>query len=121
MTSRVLPLNDVYATHLYRIAQEALTNVARHARTTHVVMQLLRREDALELVVRDAGRGFDRELAIAQAEQCGSLGLLGMRERAGLVGGTLSIDSAPGRGTAVRVVLPLASSAGDPEAERRSA
>jgi PAS domain S-box-containing protein len=109
------------ATTCFRIAQEALTNVARHARTTHVVMQLLRRADALELVVRDAGRGFDRETTFARAEQGGSLGLLGMRERAALVGGTLDIDSAPGRGTAVRVVLPLATSATDAEAERRTA
>jgi signal transduction histidine kinase len=59
------------ATTCFRIAQEALTNVARHARTTHVVIRLMRRADELGLVVRDAGRGFDRETTFARAEQGG--------------------------------------------------
>jgi PAS domain S-box-containing protein len=110
------------ATTCFRIAQEALTNVARHAQTTHVVMQLAQRNQTLELVVRDAGQGFDREPAMARAEQGRSLGLLGMRERAALVGGALTIDSAPGRGTAVRVVLPLCGGRTDIlDTERRSA
>ncbi len=111
------------ATTCFRIAQEALTNVARHARATHVAMQLARRVDGLELIVRDAGQGFDSAHAIAKAERGDSLGLVSMRERAGLIGGVLHIDAVPGRGTVIRVVLPLAtkSSFADPDDERRSA
>jgi signal transduction histidine kinase len=95
----------------FRIAQEALTNVARHACTTHAIMRITRRHDALELLIRDDGRGFDHEEVAATAARRGNLGLLGMRERAGLVGGQLLIDSAPGRGTAVHLVLPLSRTA----------
>ncbi|MEO6028760.1 MAG: PAS domain S-box protein [Candidatus Binatia bacterium] len=95
------------ATTCFRIAQEALTNVARHAQATKVSMALSRRGTGLELVVRDSGRGFDRERAAATAERGGSLGILSMGERAALVGGTLTIDSAVGRGTVIRLHLPL--------------
>lgn len=99
------------ATTCFRVAQEALTNVARHAHATHVAMQLVRRADCLELLVRDTGQGFDPEHVLAKAERGGSLGLVGMRERAALVGGTLYIDSEPGRGTSIRLVVPLAATA----------
>jgi signal transduction histidine kinase len=95
------------ATACFRIAQEALTNVARHAAATSVTMALSQNGTALELVVRDSGRGFDPEAATALAATGRSLGLLNMGERAALVGGKLSIDSAVGRGTEVRVHLPL--------------
>jgi len=95
------------ATTCFRIAQEALTNVARHAQATKVSMELSRRGTGLELVVRDSGRGFDRERAAATAERGGSLGILSMGERAALVGGTLTIDSVIGRGTVIRLHLPL--------------
>lgn len=93
----------------YRIVQEALTNVARHADARKVSLLLERRDDRLISVIEDDGRGFD-----PAAQEVGSdglsLGLAGMRERAGLLGGTLTIESQPGAGTAVFVDLPLAAS-----------
>ena len=86
-------------THVFRIVQEALTNVARHARAKHVSVQLSGTPAGMRLSVTDDGRGFD----VAAARFGGSLGLLGMRERARLLGATLEIDSTPGAGT--RIVL----------------
>ncbi len=103
----VLAVPSEVATTCFRIAQEALTNVVRHAEATSVTRTLARQGAALELVVRDCGRGFDQALATAQAERGRSLGLLGMRERAALIGATLGIESTPGHGTAIRVLLPL--------------
>ncbi len=87
-------------TTLYRIAQEALTNVAKHARATHVEIILERREDAVLLIVEDDGVGFEP----GDADTVGrGLGLLGMQERAALVGASLQIESAAGKGTTVFV------------------
>jgi PAS domain S-box-containing protein len=88
-------------TTLYRIAQEALTNVARHSGATTVDIVLERRPDAVVLVVEDNGSGFDLEAARTQ----GRFGLLGMQERALLVGATLQIESAPGHGATVLLRL----------------
>jgi signal transduction histidine kinase len=108
-------------TALYRIVQEALTNVARHAQARGVSVLLECRRSAVKLIVEDDGVGFD-----AMAEQhAGSrdrLGLYGMRERASLVGGQLVIESSPGLGTAVYVEIPLDGNEGcrgpDPTAGR---
>ena len=86
-------------TALYRIAQEALTNVAKHARAANVDIILERRADSVLLIVEDDGVGFDA--ALAGGGQ--GFGLLGMQERAGLVGATLEIESTPGHGTTVLV------------------
>lgn len=110
------------ATTCFRIAQEALTNVVRHAQATSVTMSLARQGAALELVIRDSGRGFDAALATARAEHGASLGLLGMRERAALIGATLVIESTPGQGTAIRVLLLLVAGSGEvDEPARRTA
>jgi len=85
-------------TTLYRIAQEALTNVARHSRATSVDVILERRGDQVVLIVEDNGVGFDP--ARTTSERRG-FGLLGMQERAALVGGTLQIETQPGKGTSV--------------------
>lgn len=85
----------------YRIVQEALTNVARHAETDRVVVQLFADDVALTVSVRDHGRGFD-----SSSNARGS-GLGGMRERAELLGGTFEIDAAPGEGVTVTAELPL--------------
>jgi len=85
-------------TTLYRIAQEALTNVARHSRATSVDVILERRGDQVVLIVEDNGVGFDP--ARTTSERRG-FGLLGMQERAALVGGTLQIETEPGKGTSV--------------------
>jgi PAS domain S-box-containing protein len=95
------------ATTCFRIAQEALTNVARHACATRVQMALLKLDTGIALEIRDYGRGFDRDGEIARAARGKSLGLLSMGERAALIGGTLTIDSTVGRGTVVRAQLPL--------------
>jgi signal transduction histidine kinase len=94
----------------YRVAQEALTNAARHAAATYVQIILRQEDDWLVLEIRDDGQGFD---AVAvQADRAQGLGLRGMRERLALVGGDLTIDSRPGHGTHLlaRVPLPLETS-----------
>ncbi len=91
------------STALFRIFQEILTNVARHARATRVETVLEHTGQALVLTVKDNGRGIKKsELAGAK-----SLGLLGMRERALILGGEVEIRGAPGKGTTVRVKMPL--------------
>jgi signal transduction histidine kinase len=82
---------------IYRIVQEALVNVVRHAQATHADVVVERRPDRVRVIVEDNGRGFDA----ATAMYTGRLGLLGMRERAEMLGGRLVIDSAPGAGTTV--------------------
>jgi signal transduction histidine kinase len=97
-----LALNEESATALFRILQEALTNVARHARATRVTVRLAQEDGDLALEVRDNGRGI-REEQLASGR---SLGLLGMRERAILLGGEFSIGNTPESGTTVAVRIP---------------
>ncbi|HEX7907537.1 MAG TPA: response regulator [Paraburkholderia sp.] len=96
-------LSDTYATAVFRIVQASLTNVARHAHATRVDVMLVSTAAKLELQVRDDGCGFDQQAA----SRAYSYGLLGMNERARLIGGSLSIDSAPGAGTTVSIHIPL--------------
>jgi two-component system sensor histidine kinase UhpB len=91
----------------YRIAQEALTNVLKHASAAHVRIAFDCSGPQARLSVTDDGRGFDPELARTSGHP--GLGLFGMEERAALVDGHLTIDSAPGRGTTVAVIVPLPS------------
>jgi signal transduction histidine kinase len=90
---------------LYRVAQEALHNAAKHARAHRVVVVLEVGDSDVGLLVADDGRGFD-----PQREFPGHLGLQSMRERAAAVGGTLEIESAPGEGTRLRARIPLPAS-----------
>ncbi|MGZ5042505.1 MAG: MASE4 domain-containing protein [Usitatibacter sp.] len=99
-----LELGDPHATSVYRILQEALTNVARHAQASRVQVSLRRSAGEVHLRVRDDGRGFDP----AQAMRPNAFGLVGLRERAYLVDGRIRIDSAPGQGTTIEVAIPLA-------------
>jgi two-component system, NarL family, sensor histidine kinase UhpB len=99
-------------TTVFRVAQEALTNVIRHAQAHVVEVELGLAEGALQLVVRDDGRGFDVAAARRHAAHGGSQGLLSMQERVTLAGGDIAIDSAAGRGTRIRVRLPLATTGG---------
>ncbi len=94
-------------TALYRIVQEALTNVLKHARARHVSLILQRSPDQMLVVLEDDGTGFESEGELPAAGAGGRLGMLGMRERAELVGGTLTVESTPGRGTAIFVRVPL--------------
>jgi PAS domain S-box-containing protein len=101
---RISPAIEIAA---FRVAQEALTNVARHARARRVNVRLRVRDGALRLVVRDDGGGFDADAILRRGRRGEGLGLLGMRERAALLGGQVMIRSAPGRGTEVRLLIPL--------------
>jgi PAS domain S-box-containing protein len=96
-------------TTLYRVAQEALTNVAKHARATRVDVILERQADSVRLIVEDDGVGFE---AGAEGAPGGGFGLLGMQERAALVGATVEIESTAGKGTTVFLRMAVATGAG---------
>jgi len=98
------PLPESLREHAWRIVSEALTNIARHAQANHAWVRLACENDRLEIEVRDDGRGFD---LTADEPESGHYGLLGMRERARLAGGTLAVESAIGQGTTVRLSMPL--------------
>ncbi len=89
-------------TSLYRLVQEALTNVVKHAAATRVNIVLTRRDGGVSAVIEDDGLGFATEEVRNDA-----LGLVGLRERIALLGGTLSVESAPGKGTALFAYLPV--------------
>lgn len=95
------PVPSEVSTALFRITQEALTNVARHARATRVHARLEERGPVLELTIADDGVGFDPRTA----ESAPSLGLLGIRERAARLGGAVRVQSAPGSGTVLAVTV----------------
>lgn len=95
-------LPPVIETTCYRLVQEALTNVARHSGAGHVEVRVEGDDDEIRVRVRDDGRGYDPSEDRARP----SRGVVGMRERAELLGGRLDIDSAPGAGTTVRAVIP---------------
>jgi len=99
-------LDPAVALALYRILQESLTNVARHAEARAVRVELAVAGDEIVLAVSDDGRGFDAGALPAMLQGEGSLGIYGMMERAELLGGSFGIESRPGQGTAVRVALP---------------
>ena len=94
-------------TACFRVAQEALTNAARHARARKVAVRLRIVGGNLELDVEDDGCGFDQEAVRHRPANRSSLGLISMKERAALAGGRLEIESVHGRGTKVRAVFPL--------------
>jgi signal transduction histidine kinase len=92
---------------LYRIAQEALQNVVKHAEASSVLVHLARTPTGVRLVVSDDGKGFDEEAVSAGAEDRHCYGLIGIRERAELIGATLNLVSRPGTGTTVEVTVPV--------------
>jgi signal transduction histidine kinase len=96
------PLSPTAESMLYRVVQEALTNVAKHSAARHVEVTVRPLERGIEAIVRDDGIGFE----IGSSSSDG-FGLLGMSERAMLVGGELDVRAAPGAGTRVRFVMPL--------------
>ena len=93
-------------TTLYRVIQEALTNVLKHARAATVSLILERRNNHVRAIIEDDGCGFDVEAVMSAPESERKLGLLGMRERLALVFGTLEIESTPGAGTTLFVRIP---------------
>lgn len=94
-------------TACFRIAQEALSNIARHAQASQVQVQLAKEGNVLLLTVKDDGVGFDIENLRKRAPRAATLGLVSMQERAHAAGGTIEIDSRRSRGTEVRFTLPL--------------
>ncbi len=98
-----LTLDDERSTAIFRIFQESLTNVARHAHATRVEARLERKADQLIFQVRDNGRGFDP----AEAKARKSLGLVGMQERALMLNGELQVEGVPGAGTTMTLRIPL--------------
>ncbi len=93
---------------LFRVAQEAITNVARHSEAQNVIIELETAEDAVELRVEDDGKGFDMISTLQPGNRKTSLGILGMQERIAALKGEMTIDSHPGEGTIVSVRIPLA-------------
>ena len=91
----------------FRVAQEAVTNIGRHAQATHVRVSLDEHDGILELQVKDDGSGFNPTRALAKAKKGKSLGLVGMGERVRLVNGKITVVSSLGLGTVVRASFPL--------------
>jgi len=102
----VQQLDDSRLTVLYRVVQSALANVAEHAHATQVKVSLRRRADEVRLEISDNGRSFP-VARMRQVRRNKHLGLIGMRERVEMVGGKLSVESAPGKGTTVRAEIPF--------------
>jgi signal transduction histidine kinase len=100
-------LDPVIETECFRIAQEALTNIARHAKARSMSVRLSVEGDKLHLRVRDDGVGFEVAATRDEAVRGASLGLLSMEERAALAGGVLEFSSSPGQGTEVHAIFPL--------------
>ncbi|MDD5330224.1 MAG: PAS domain S-box protein [Sulfuricella sp.] len=96
-----LKLDEKLSTTLFRIMQESLTNVAKHAEASQIGIVLSTWDESLMLTIKDNGKGFDPRVRKAK-----SFGLIGIRERAAMLGGKAEITSAPGKGTTVRVRLP---------------
>gem|GEM_PF-714174 len=102
---------------LFRVAQEALNNAAKHARASCIRVALQRVDGEIQLMVADDGVGFDRNLGIRPT----AVGLVGMRERMVALGGSLRVRSAPGQGTEVAAILPTSSLPGNATGPSRSA
>jgi signal transduction histidine kinase len=101
-------LPDQAETNLFRIAQEALTNVARHAQASEVHVELARQDGLVSLSIRDNGKGMEtgRRKGHKQTLNSGGLGIAGMETRAQACGGRLSVESALAEGTKVEVTCP---------------
>ena len=97
-------------TILYRIIQEALNNVAKHSGATRVALVLRHKADDVHAIIEDDGCGFNARVGCQSRNGSGRLGLLGIEERLSLIGGTLHIESAPGRGATLIVRIPIRSS-----------
>jgi len=100
-------LSPMVETTLYRVLQEAITNIARHANATRVAVLLEAREKEVSMIVEDNGRGFSPNESVASDTPSKHLGLLGIRERLSLVSGTLEVESTPGKGCTLYIRVPL--------------
>jgi signal transduction histidine kinase/CheY-like chemotaxis protein len=100
-------LSPKLETALFRLTQESLNNIRKHAHAKHAWVNLAFEDGAASLTVRDDGRGFDTEQAMKAARARGSVGLVQMRERAERAGGTFELATVPGKGTHIQVRLPI--------------
>ncbi len=116
--AEVEQLDTARRTVLFRVAQEALTNVARHAQASRVEVNIQKLPEAVRMEIKDDGKSFQVE-RVLRSKGDKRLGLLGMRERVGMVGGAFGVESAPGKGTTVRVEIPLAQVAQESAQELR--
>lgn len=105
--NEVIRLPPHLETLLFRISQEAVSNILRHANASKVTINLLPEDDRMVLEIRDNGRGFDVDKTQGEAVTRKQLGLLGMQERVALVDGFVKVESMPGEGTTLRVYIPL--------------
>ena len=103
VTAEDLPMQRARSLAVFRIFQEALTNVARHAKANRILVDLSATRELLTLTVHDDGRG----IRLSEVKGLRSLGLMGMRERAQRLGGTFDIKAAPGGGTTLTVCIPV--------------
>jgi len=99
-------LDPAIETALYRVAQEALTNIAKHANASEIQIVLRRMHGLVRLSITDDGQGFEPDGPTLKANQTG-MGLLGMQERVKALDGAIRIRSAPGEGTTIIVEIPL--------------
>jgi len=104
--SGVEALGDDKRTVLFRVAQEALTNIARHARASRVILSIRKHPGAIRMEIADNGKSFPvKQVFLAKSNK--RLGLIGMKERVEMVGGSMTIESAPGKGTTIHVTIPF--------------
>ncbi len=108
-SGKIANLDSARRTALYRVAQEALSNIARHAQASRVEASLLKGPHALCLQIKDDGRAFEVE-RMMHARKSKRLGLVGMRERMEMVGGRFTVESVPGQGTTIQAQIPFDSS-----------
>jgi PAS domain S-box-containing protein len=109
---RIEQLDGAKRTVLYRVAQEALTNIARHAEASLVKVSIRKLQSVICMEVQDNGKSFDVQGALPTRRKKG-LGLLGMRERVEMVGGRFTVESSPGQGTTIRAEIPFANGTRD--------
>ena len=100
------PVSEAAKIASFRIVQEALNNIIKHAGASSVFVQLTYKDEKVHISIRDDGTGFDPDVVNLRQTNRPSLGLAGMRERASLLGGTVSIQSGPGQGTLVEAMIP---------------
>jgi signal transduction histidine kinase len=108
-----LELSPAVTTTLFRIVQEAISNVVRHADAKSVTIVLQLSDGLVHLRIQDDGRGFDPAHASREAVDLQRLGLLGIRERAELLGGQVQIESGPEKGTSIHVSIPMGGNGGE--------
>jgi signal transduction histidine kinase len=116
VNGRIRRIQPEIETTIFRIAQESLTNVVKHADARHVTVQLTYDETTIQLMVQDDGSGFDQEEALKNDSEY-RWGLLGMQERVSLAGGNWEIDSQSGAGTTIRVSIPITEIGDLPQAD----